>query len=181
MKIALIGGIACGKSTVLGLLREMGVSVENADAIAKDVFWNPGVQARLRDAIRREPTPMGVREAIAANPELRRTVNAITHPAILSGILSSTAQVFEVPLLLETAIQGHFDAIWTVVCDPEVQKQRLHERYGNGASDGLIQAQLSTKCKVAFADAIIPTSGPLIETEKSLLEEAKRWALTLAV
>lgn len=181
MKIALIGGIACGKSTVLGCLREMGVMVENADAIAKDVFWNPGVQARLRDVIRRDPNPMAVREAIAVNPDLRRKVNAITHPAILGGILASQAQVIEVPLLLETSIQGYFDAIWTVVCDPEVQKQRLRERYGNSASDGLIQAQLSTKCKVAFADSVIPTSGPLKETEKSLLEEAKRWALTLAV
>jgi dephospho-CoA kinase len=181
MKIALIGGIACGKSTVLGCLQEMGVMVENADAIAKDVFWNPGVQARLRDAVRMEPTPAAIREAIAAQPDLRRKVNAITHPAIMSGILASRAQVIEVPLLLETAIQGHFDAVWAVVCDPEVQKLRLRERYGNDASDGLIQTQLSTKCKVAFADALIPTGGSLSETKKSLFEEAKRWALTLAV
>lgn len=181
MKIAVIGGIASGKSTVLNILRNLGISVEDADAVAKDVFWNPGVQARLRDAIRREPTPVNVREAIAADLEVRRKVNSITHPAILSGILAARAQVIEVPLLLETTIQGNFDSIWVASCTAETQHRRLLERYGNTATDGLVEAQLSLKCKVAFADAVIPTDCPIEETEKTLLQEAKRWGLTLAV
>ena len=49
--IGLTGGIACGKSTIAGILRGLGATIVDADAIYDDLT-NPGGEAlpRIRDA-----------------------------------------------------------------------------------------------------------------------------------
>ncbi|MBI1334757.1 MAG: dephospho-CoA kinase [Armatimonadetes bacterium] len=183
MKIALTGGIASGKSTLLTMLRECGASVINADAIARDILWNSNIQARLMSlAGSEEPiSPVFLRDFIAASDKNRRAVNRIMHPAIAEELAASTATVIEVPLLFEACLHVAFDAIWVAFCTHETQSKRLRDRYGEQADYPQFSWQLDSKVALAFADAVISTETGEPETRASLLQEAKRWGLPLVV
>src|SRR5688572_15672651 len=114
MRVAITGGIAEGKSTVLHHLKEAGQSVYSADDAALEVFSDPRMQRRL-SAVSGLPEPIDrerLRAAIADTPELRREVNLAMHGPILDRILASRARFIEVPLLVEACLQARFDAVW---------------------------------------------------------------------
>src|SRR5690606_38492063 len=90
MLVALTGGIASGKSTVARRLAQLGAVVVDADVIAREVV-EPGSPALARIAAEFGPEVIAAdgsldRAALGAlifgNDEARRTLNAITHPAV---------------------------------------------------------------------------------------------------
>jgi dephospho-CoA kinase len=160
-KIAITGGIAEGKSTVLGYCRDAGTAVCSVDEVARSIFDSEPVQAGLARLLG-QPFPIAradVRKAIVASPVVRRALNHLTHPLLLDAIRRSDATVFEVPLLVETCLIGEFDQIWVVTCGPEEQLKRLSERIGREDATALIRTQLPTTVKTPFADAIIRTNA----------------------
>jgi dephospho-CoA kinase len=176
MKIALTGGIAEGKSTVLQYLQDMGILVETSDGIARDLFSEPYIQRELAVVVGvRQVVPSELRTAIASSSEIRRKVNKVMHPAIRLRIKQSIATVIEVPLLIEAALAGEFDRTWVVTCGPEEQRRRLVDRLGNAAvADGLIRAQLPTEVKLAFADMVIRTNTDELSVKRCVNAAVQR-------
>jgi dephospho-CoA kinase len=183
MRIAVTGGIASGKSTILQMLRKRGIFTLSADALAKDVLWDESVQDRLMSRFESEEPVSGVvlKSLLMQGNENRRAINRIMHPAIVSQIEASSATFIEVPLLFETCLQTSFDAIWVASCAKEVQISRLRARYGEKANFDQISWQLDSKVARAFADAVIDTSVSQAETLGSLLQEGKSWGIELVV
>ncbi len=183
MRIAITGGIASGKSTLLQMLRERGISTLSADALAGDVLWEKGIQGQLMGHFKtREPvSPVVLKSLLSQGDENRRAVNRILHPAIASELDRSSAVVIEVPLLLETCLHVAFQSIWVATCTKHTQIDRLRARYGNAANLEQVSWQLDSKVAISFADSVISTDGEPGETLTTLLQEAKRWGLTLAV
>ena len=66
-------------------------------------------------------------------------------------------------------------------CKKETQLLRLRERYGEAARFDQISWQLDSKVALAFADSVIPTDISEEQTFVTLLQEAKRWGVSLAV
>lgn len=163
MRIAITGGIAEGKSTVLGYLRDEGFHVASADEIARRVFESDTVQLALASLLGHSGpvAPSEMRHALSASSGTRRAVNRLLHPLILDALERERAEFFEVPLLVETCLQGRFDRVWVVSCGPEEQLRRLTERLGDAEkATALIGLQLPTKVKCAFADEIVRTNSP---------------------
>ena len=161
VRVAITGGIAEGKSTVLSYIAEAGFEIASADSIAKAVFVDREVNARLADLLQIDSPvqPDQLRRAIASSPDLRRRANAITHPEILRRIRHSESAFIEIPLLVETALQGSFDQVWVVTCGREEQLRRLTERLGDKAlAQDLMAAQLATRAKTPFSDLVIRTN-----------------------
>ena len=183
MRIAVTGGIASGKSTILQMLRERGISTLSSDALARDVLWDRAVQEQLmRQFATDEPvTPVLLKSLLMEGDENRRAINHILHPAIAQEIDHSAALAVEVPLLFETCLQTSFEAIWVAKCSREIQLSRLRDRYGIRAEFDQISWQLDSKVASTFADAIIETGGTPEQTLESLLQEAKSWGFTLVV
>ena len=181
MRIAITGGIASGKSTIMQMLRERGISTLSADAVAGDVLWNGDVQAQLMSffSTDQEITPVVLKSLISQGDESRRAINRIMHPAISEEIEMSSAVAVEVPLLFETCLHASFQSIWAAKCSPEIQLQRLHDRYGESANLERISWQLDSKVASSFADSIIQTDGSLQGTLETLLQEAKRWGIAI--
>jgi dephospho-CoA kinase len=162
-RLAITGGVAAGKSTVLGYLRELGYETLSADDCAREVFEQDAIQDWLAEKLRSErPVPRAaVLEALASDPGLRRELNARTHPRIARQLLQSTAAVVEVPLLVEACMHGHFDRIWVVACSVDDQVLRLAKRgLGREEATQLIGTHLPTEAKCAFADRIVRTNQP---------------------
>jgi dephospho-CoA kinase len=163
MRVAVTGGVAEGKSTVLQACADAGYTVGSADAVAREVFEQAAVQAQLAQLLQVEApvAPSDLRQVLSENPSLRRSVNRLMHGNILQAMDRQDAQIWEVPLLIETCIYGLFDRVWVVTCGPEEQLERLVARLGDEqAARNLIATQLPSTIKCAFADHIVRTNQP---------------------
>ncbi len=158
-RVAITGGIAEGKSTVLAYLREAGHEVASADAVAKEVYESEEVQRWLTDQLGSSASKDDVRERLTEDPAFRRRLNAMTHPLILRNLAQHQAQFTEVPLLIETCTHVSFDKIWVVTCGAAEQHKRLTARLNSAnLAEDLLRTQLPTRAKIPFADVIVRTN-----------------------
>jgi dephospho-CoA kinase len=184
LKIALTGGIATGKSHVLGLFRRRGVPCLDADALAHGVEaagteatqaiaarFGPGVLGRDGGVDRAKLGPIVFADAAA-----RRELEAIVHPAVYRAItaglrafeLTETSRlaVVDVPLLFETGRASDFDAVVATVCPVAMQVERLVARgMDDTEARQRLAAQLPAAEKAARAQYAIDTSGTFEDTE----------------
>ncbi len=176
MRVALTGGVAEGKSTVLRILQEMGRSTYSADVAARQVFSDELVNRRLSyiAGVSGGLEPKDLRDRMFADPSLRRKVNAVTHPLVMKLVLASEAEFVEVPLLYEVCAQNCFDQVWVVTCGSEIQLERLVARVGSvELAKSIIRTQLPTEVKLSFACRVIRTNCDP-ETVRRGISEALR-------
>lgn len=145
--IGLTGSIGSGKSTVAQILRELGVTVLDADALARE-----GSEV-LREAIcRRFPEACEAGELdrrrlgqlVFADPQARRDLEAILHPYVRQRMAEATRQaqqrgetliVQDIPLLFETGRERDFDGVLAVVAPTELRLRRVQARSGLSAEE----------------------------------------------
>ncbi len=181
MPLAVTGGPGQGKSTVLVHLASLGVQTLSADEVVRSAWSDRGVQSRIAERLGLQlPIDKGaVREAVLSDPQARRALNAVLHPETTARIIASGAQAVEVPLLIETCLQGLFRRVWVVVCEKEIQIARLAERLGDrNQAEAFLSTQLAPEVKVVFADAIIRTDIPLNNVQSAVESLARRHGLT---
>ncbi len=169
--LAITGGAAEGKSTVVGFLAHLGVSVLKADDIVSDLWKSSYVIESVSSAlsISKDSSKETLRKIILEDSDARRAVNKIFHPLVWDRIASSGAFAIEVPLLIEACLHTRFERVWVVTCGAEEQHRRLMERMKNAALvASLMSCQLSTRVKLAFADEVIRTNSDLSSVENSV-------------
>jgi len=177
LRVALTGGIASGKSAVAAAFAARGVPVIDTDALAREVV-RPGtpalaaVVAALGGAVLASDGELDrrrVRELVFADPERRRALEAILHPAIRTALearlatLDAPYAIIAIPLLAETGGRDRFDRVLVVDVPPEVQKSRLMSRDGDSAAqaEAILAAQASRAARLAIADDRLDNSGSL--------------------
>ena len=181
-RIAITGGVAEGKTTVLRMFESLGASALSSDSVAATLLL-PGTEVweqlvkEFGQAILAADGALA-RERLATlvfgDPAVRRRLNRIMHPAVVRALQaqldacapSATPIFIEVPLLVEVALQDFFDAIVVVQATPALQRRRLLERgMSPQQARQILRAQLPTRCKTAFADWVIRTHRPLEQVE----------------
>lgn len=176
-RIAITGGIAEGKSTVLGYLRELGFSTVSSDDFAREVLEDGAVQQTLA-IMAGLSVPIDralLRERLFREPELRKEANALTHPLILNRIRSSESEAIEIPLLIETCLQGEFDRVWVVTCGEDEQRNRLQNRLGDSSLvSAALASQLPTEAKIPFADLVVRTNREPADVQRFVAAAAAR-------
>jgi dephospho-CoA kinase len=162
-RVAVTGGVAEGKSTVLAELARLGWTTLSADEVGRQVSARPEFRALTAEATGADPDDReAVRRAISADPEARRRLNAVLHPTVLAELLAAEADAVEVPLLFEACLADRFDRVWCVTCGPEEQLRRLTERLGSEAeARALLASQLGSRTKAALSDVVLRTNRPL--------------------
>lgn len=178
--IGLTGGIASGKSALEKAFAAHGVVVADADLIAREVVA-PGEPA-LAAVV--EHFGAGVLQAdgqldraalrvrVFGDPEQRRALEAILHPAIrarLEAICRAAPGPYAiamVPLLTEgggRAAYPWLHRILVVDTPAAVQKARLMQRDGIDATlaDQMMAAQASRAQRLALADDIVVNDGDI--------------------
>lgn len=182
IRIALTGGIATGKSHVSARLREAGVPVVDADAVARQVVA-PGTPAltaivdRFGRAILAADGTLDrsrLADIVFRDAAARHDLEAIVHPAVREAIEAFFAAlppatpfaVADIPLLFETGRQREFDLVIVVACDPATQMQRLLARgLSPGDAERRLAAQQPIRDKREAADYVIETDGTHAETD----------------
>ena len=143
--IGLTGPIGCGKSAVASALADLGGTVIDADAIARETTA-PGeptlgpIRQRFGDAVF-APDGSLDRAALAAvvfsDPSALRDLEAITHPAVRRRVLEQLERAraagdpfvaIEAIKLVEGGLADRCDEVWLVECSPAEQRQRLVAR-----------------------------------------------------
>ena len=187
--IGLTGGIASGKSTVAGMLAERGVPVIDADQLAREVVA-PGTEA-LQEIVAVfgggvvGPDGSLNRPALAARvfgePELRRRLEEIVHPAIkrLAEVrlaeLSRRGEpvaVYMAALLIEAGVTDRVDEVWVVYADRETQLRRVMARDGvdRAAAEQRLMAQMPMAEKCRHGRIVIDNNGSPEELRQRVAE-----------
>jgi len=182
--VGLTGGLATGKSTVSDILRGLGCVVLDADLLAREVV-EPGQPALAEIAREFGPEvlqPDGTLDRkrlgaiVFADPERRRRVEAITHPAIRDRLLARLAEleargfegivVWDAPVMIESGGHKHMDRLVVVVADAVTQRARALARDGDPADvERKIASQMPLADKARRADYVIDNSGDRAATE----------------
>jgi dephospho-CoA kinase len=185
MLIGLTGGIACGKTTVAGMLRSLGGIVIDADHLARDVVA-PGSDGLLAVATHFGPwvlTDDGrlnrarLGEHVFAHPGERQHLEAIIHPLIaqesarqIQSALASSAPlvIYDAALLFESGRADAFRPVVVVYLEAAEQVRRLMNRDGltREAASQRIDAQMPIAEKAALGDKIVDNGGSLMETRQ---------------
>lgn len=158
-RIAVSGGIAEGKSTVLRDLADCGLSTLNVDEIV-DRMWQDPVFVSLVSAdpkLRGARNKAEAREAITESEEARLAMNRLTHREVAMRMMAADVDAIEVPLLIEACLYDRFEEVWIVTCGIEEQRRRLVDRVGENQAEQLLRLQLPTRAKLPFADIIVRT------------------------
>jgi len=180
--IALTGGIASGKSAVAEEFAKLGVPVLDTDQIARDVVA-PGTPALGQLVAEFGPEILDgngrldrahMRERVFADPEQRRKLEAITHPAIRAELARRSAeaggdyQIHVIPLLVETGRADAYDRVLVVDCPEEAQLQRLQARDGSSReqAEEILAAQVSREERLDAAHDVIENTGTLADLQR---------------
>ncbi len=175
LRIGLTGGIGSGKTTVARLFAERGVSVLDADQVARDLL-EPGQPALAALVARHGPGILReghldrsfLKHLIFTRPAERHWLDALLHPLVYRQleILMATDSappyyLLVVPLLIESGYRNFVDRLWVVDCPEALQRQRVARRDGlDAALIGQIMAsQCSRAERLALADAVIDNTG----------------------
>jgi dephospho-CoA kinase len=194
LTIGLTGGIASGKSTVTGMIRELGIPVIDADQVARDVV-KAGEEAYAqivatfgRDILQAngEIDRAKLGAIVFHNEQERKKLNAIVHPAVRRRIMAEKEAyvqngaktiVLDIPLLFESELTHFIDKVIVVYVDDDVQLERLMRRNGFSEEEALarIRSQMPLREKVKKADAVINNNGTVEETKQQLLQILTKW------
>jgi len=177
--IGLTGNIGCGKSTVAGMLRDLGVATVDADAVARQIRHN---DADARAEIERRFGTYEARELgriVFADAGALRDLERILHPRVRGAIRARLAELahggvevaaVEVIKLFESPLADACDQIWVVRCDEADAIARLAATRGmdEATARRRLANQSSQDEKVAAANVVIDGSAPIEETRRQV-------------
>jgi dephospho-CoA kinase len=175
-RIGLTGGIASGKSTVSAILRELGVTVIDADVLAREVVerGTPGLDRVVAEFGPGLLTPQGdldrpaMGRLVFSDEDARRRLEAIVHPLVYERIRQleddapdGAVVVHDIPLLTENARAGDFDAVIVVDVPEEVQVERMVRDRGWTEDDARarISSQATREQRRAIATYVVDNTG----------------------
>ena len=176
--IGLTGGIASGKSEVARRFARHGITVVDADTVAREVVapGTPALQEIVDHLGHRILLPDGqldraaLRRHVFADPAHRQWLEGITHPAIRQSLMDqcqraeSPYAIAAIPLLAEAGRERYRWLARIVVVDVPEAVQLVRLRARDGIDDALarqmIAAQATREQRRAIADHVIDNSGP---------------------
>jgi dephospho-CoA kinase len=192
IRVAVTGGIACGKSLAASMMEAAGVPVCDADGVAHALMkpYEGGYRAVVEafgSCILADDGTIDRRvlgDIVFNNEAKRQCLNALLHPAVrveIDGWLERQAQagvrmaVVVIPLLFEAGMADGWEAVVCVACQPAQQMDRLRARgLDEAACRSRLAAQLPLQEKVERSDFTIWNDGSpeqLSESVRQVLDE----------
>ncbi len=153
--VGLTGPIGAGKSTVAGILRELGAKVLDADALSRDeqlrgtVGYSAIVQQFGTEILGPdlEIDRRKLADIVFADPRRLAQLERIVHPRVIARVLEARAMlpdeailVVEAIKLVETSLRTVCDRIWIVLAEQPTLVARLS---GRGLSEDQVLARMA--------------------------------------
>ena len=177
--VGITGGIGSGKSAVTDYLEIKGITVVDADKVAR-VVVEPGTSGLAaiaehfgRDILLPDGTldRAALRKIVFDKPDERKVIEGITHPIIREEIARQLSEagspyvVLASPLLLESGQSSFADYVVVVDVPESVQLSRTMTRDDNSEQlvKSIMAVQLDRETRLARSDTSISNEGTLEE------------------
>ena len=190
--VAITGGIAMGKSTVVENLRLIfpQEAFFDADECVRELLTRREICETLALEFGKavlegngEINRSLLRSQVFDSAKRRATLEDILHPEVYKCYLKVNQEAVgdaasilfaDIPLLFESEHEYSRDLVIVVACDKDTQLQRLQKRPGISSllAARMVAAQLPVEHKVELADHVIWNSG----TRKQLQQQTKYFA-----
>lgn len=171
-RIALTGGIACGKSLLAKFLNELGVETLDADDIVHELVPEEE-RRRIADEIFHDPAKRKELEA-RLHPLVRTRLAAFASSRTAHGVPTPPhpLKIEIIPLLFECHWETDYDIIICVSSPRHLQVERLTllRGYTEEQAEARLAAQLPVDEKAARSDYVIVNDG----SAKTLMDEAQK-------
>ncbi len=187
--VGITGGIATGKSTVVGMLKELGAWLIDFDQIARQVVepgkpaWKDivnyfGEQVLAQD---KQLDRQRLSDIVFRDLEKRKKLEAFTHPRVYEEFIKQLNEIVrkdpdaivqvDVPLLVEKNLQYMFHKVVLVYAPQHLQIERLMARDGITEEMAMLRlkAQLPIEEKLGYADFVIYNDESLERTREQVL------------
>ena len=176
LTVAVTGGIAAGKSTVVDLFRKKGVAIVDTDVVARQVVEDNTVKEQLSkvfgNLILNQDGSLNrakLREIAFENEANRLRLGEILHPRIFERATKELNHVqapyalLVIPLLYESKLPYRYDRVLVVDVDEKTQRLRASQRDQAREEhiQKIIDAQASREQRLSIADDIIDNSGSI--------------------
>ncbi len=189
--VGLTGGMGSGKSTVARFLEELGLSVIDADEVAREIVaaGEPAlaeIALRFGDHLVRGDGSLdraGLAAVVFTDDEDLASLNAITHPRIAGRIAerlealaaadpAPALAVVDHPLLVENGLADRYDAVVVVLAPAEERVRRLADGRGIDPDDARARmaAQADDRERRAVATHVIVNDGDLRHLQTQVVE-----------
>ncbi len=173
LRIALTGGIACGKSLFAKFLRELGVQTLDADDIVHELI-PVDERRRLAAIVFSDPAARKALEA-RIHPLVRERIDAWFTPQTPQTSQTSQTPILKlaiIPLLFECKWDRDYDIILCISSPVEEQIRRMVETRGmtRVEAEARLSAQLPQEEKLARSHYVVVNDS----TPEHLREEAVR-------
>jgi dephospho-CoA kinase len=193
LRLGITGGIACGKSVVSQILRELGFPVMDADALAHQVMepGRPAFQEIVSIFGRDVVGPSGgidrakLAAVVFADRAEREKLNAIVHPRVeaeMDRIFDEWERDGKTPvgfveaaLVVEAGYHKRLDGLLVAWCRPDQQLQRLMARgMTESQARARIESQMPIEEKLRYATEKVDCSSTLGETRRQVEKLAQK-------
>ncbi|MGH7606236.1 MAG: dephospho-CoA kinase, partial [Gemmatimonadales bacterium] len=184
LNVALTGNIAAGKSTVVGLFRDWGATIIDADVLAREA-QAPGTDVLAAiagrfgaDVLAPDGTldRAALRGKVMGDDAALTSLNAIVHPAVqqrrvelqrVAREQGDAILVNDIPLLFEALDPAQFDVIVLVDAPIAIRRTRLRTLRGlsNEDADRMIAAQMPAERKRSRSHHVINNAGTVAQLE----------------
>jgi dephospho-CoA kinase len=184
--LGLTGGIGSGKSAATGILSQLGITIVDADIVAKEVVavGSPALEsihAHFGDTILLASGALDratLRERIFTDPTEKVWLEQLLHPIIRTVITqrlqaaSSAYVVLSSPLLFETQQNDLVDSTLVIDCPEALQRQRAGARddVSTEQIDQIMAVQLAREARNTHADEIIINTGSLVDLQCAITD-----------
>ena len=175
--LGLTGGIGSGKSAASHWFETQGITVVDADIVAREIVAKgqsalQQIHAVFGDWVlldNGELNRRALREHIFKYPEARKTLENITHPAIRESIIqqlqaaTSPYVILVSPLLFETSQHELTDHTLLIDAsiDLQIQRAAMRDHQSIEQIEKIIQAQMPREQKRRLANDIVLNDGHL--------------------
>ena len=188
--LGVTGGIASGKTTVAGMLEELGAPIIDFDVLSR-VVVEPGkpawkeIVAYFGEQVLQEDKALDrkkLSEIVFRDFEKRKKLEGFIHPRIFDEFIRLVKEYAAkdpnviiqaaVPLLYEVNLQYLFHKVLLVYIPEEIQIERLMKRddISREMAVNILKSQLPIEEKRGFADFVVDNSWSLEDTKRQVKE-----------
>ena len=171
MIIGLTGGIGSGKSAAGNEFENLGITVIDADSIAKEASSQNSIayteivdhfgNSILDDSMNIDRKKL--RDIIFTDNSQKKILESFLHPVIRenisSAVLASRSKytIIMVPLIYETKSMNQYDRILVIDCKEEIQLLRASNRDNSSLEDiqKILQSQATRQERLSIANEVI--------------------------
>jgi dephospho-CoA kinase len=188
--IGLTGNIACGKSTVVAMLDELGAETIDGDRVAHQLMGpnsplGPRIQAAFGAHVIRADGSIdrpALGQIVFSDPTALVRLEAIVHPPVVAHKRARINEpgpdvlVLDAIKLFEAGMAADCDEVWVVTCtrDQQIERIMARNKVDRAEAERRINAQPPQAEKVARADVVIDNSSTLEHTRTQVLANWRR-------